>query len=401
MFSLRYIGSGDATGYGLAAAALVRALVETGADVVWEPLRVGRGVGPGLGYEPDSSGETGPCDLRRLCDGDRRCSVAVVHTVPEYYPYFVERERAAGTARIWGHTVWETDRLPAHWPALIDRLDGVIVPTEANRRVFRDGGVRVPIAVVPHLPTLSDRPASAADHAALARHLPDLGDRRVFYSIATWLERKGIAPMIEAFVAAFRRGDPVELVLKTTEYDLERTTRPTRRRPHPGPAPVAPQLARMVWRAALRHRRLPPRIRLLTATLGDGEMRALHEVGTCFVSLSRAEGWGLGAYEAAWLGKPAIVTGRGGPTAFLTPETAYFVDWTPAPVRPAVANGSYTPDQTWAEPDVGSAVAAMRAVFERPEDALARGARARLDVRERFRAETVARAFLAALETTE
>ncbi|RAI38086.1 glycosyltransferase family 4 protein [Rhodoplanes roseus] len=395
MTTLRYVGWSDRTGYGTAATELVRALDAAGVSVAWEPV-LSR---PGYLTVPAPERPVGSAwrDLERLRDLDRVCDRVVLHLVPEYYPALLARERARGDAPVWGCTVWETDRLPGHWPALLNRLDGVIVPTEWNREVFRASGVRVPIVVVPHVRPSFDGPASAEDRARLDARLPDLAGRRVFYTISTWLERKGIAPLIEAFTAAFRHSDPVALIVKTTADDLERTRPPRRKRPYPVALPVRPQLARMVRRATMRQWRRPPPIVLVTDDLSDGELRALHDRGDCYVSLSRGEGWGLGAFEAALLGKAVIVTGWGGYTAFVTPDTGYLVDWTLVPVRPAVPNASYTPDQSWAEPSVASAAAALRAVVESPDEAARRGARARTDLRVRFDARAVAAGLRAAL----
>lgn len=367
--ALRYVGLGDSSGYAVAAAALVRALSAAGARVMWEPLLPGGGLG--LGYAPAPSHEAGPEDLRALRDDAAASDAAIIHLVPEYYPHFLRRERDRGTRCVVGHTVWETDRLPAHWPALINQLDAVIVPTDWNRQVFRDSGVDVPIWVVPHLPRPARR-AATEDRARLLNRLPPLKGRRLFYTVATWLERKSIGPTIAAFAEAFSHDDAVAFILKTTPHDLERV------RHDPGhkdeSVPVLPQFEAMIGRAVLRHGRLPPPICLLTDDLPDGEIQALHEMGDCYVSLCRAEGWGLGAFEAASAGRPVIITGWGGPTAFLRPEAAYFVDWSPAPVQPGAPNRSYTPDQRWAEPDMTSAVAALRAVAANPTEAARRGA---------------------------
>ena len=366
--TLRYIGLGDGSGYAVAAAALVRALRDAGTTIAWEPMLPGGGLG--LGYAPAAAPDAGPADLWPLRDDTRACEDVIVHFVPEYYPHFIARERARGARRIVGHTVWETDRLPAHWPSLINQLDAVIVPTQWNLEVFRASGVHIPIWVVPHLPR-PQQPVTAEDRAALLRRLPGLAGRQVFYTVSTWLERKSIDPLISAFAEAFGPDDPVALVVKTTAHDLERV----RRDPgHEGESvTVQPQFEAMLGRAVLRHGRVPPPIRLLTDELSDGELQALHELGDCFVSLCRAEGWGLGAFEAALAARPVIITGWGGPTAFLAPDAAYFVDWTRAPVQPGEANGSYTPDQHWAEPDLASAVAALHAVAADPRDAARRG----------------------------
>jgi glycosyltransferase involved in cell wall biosynthesis len=390
--ALRYVGLGDTSGYAVAAAALVRALRDAGAAIAWEPLLPSGALG--LGYAPAASPDAGPADLRPLRDDARACGSVIVHFVPEYYPYFIERERARGARRIVGHTVWETDRLPAHWPALINRLDAVIVPTAWNSEVFRASGVHIPIWVVPHLPR-PHRPVTAQDRAGLLRRLPGLEGRQIFYTISTWLERKSIGPLVAAFAEAFAHDDPVALVIKTTPHDLERV----RRDPgHEGESvPVLPQFEAMIGRAVLRHGRLPPPIRLLTDELSDAALQALHEVGDCFVSLCRAEGWGLGAFEAALAGRPVVITGWGGPTAFLPPDAAYFVDWTRVPVRPGEANGSYTPDQHWAEPDPASAVAALRSVAADTGEAARRGRLVAQHIRRTIVPEAVAEALLGQL----
>jgi glycosyltransferase involved in cell wall biosynthesis len=391
--SIRYIGLADSTGYANAGHALVRALVGVGVDVTFEPLLPGSAIG--LGYAPAPPGNFGPADLWPLRDDARACDTVIVHFVPEYYPFFIARERARGARRIIGHAVWETDRLPKHWPDLINPLDGLIVATEWNREVFVASGVRAPIVVAPHLPSFAGRPADTADRAALRDRLPDLDGRYVFYAISTWLERKGLRPLIEAYAAAFAAQDRVALVVKTTAHDLERTEAAGRWRG--APLNARPQFEAILRDVEARTGAPPPPIHLLTDELSEGEIGALHEIGDCFVSLSRAEGWGLGAFEAAQRGKPVITTGWGGPLAFLSQETAYLVDWKLEPVRPGVPNPSYTPDQNWAEPNVAAAARAMREVAAAPDRAKARGDAAAKHVRDVFSAGKVVPALLADL----
>ena len=81
----------------------------------------------------------------------------VVHLVPEYYPLV---QGVLPDGPFVAHTVWETDRIPRHWPELLNATDLIVVPTEWNRDVFRAGGVRTPMAVVPHVvcePSEGDR----------------------------------------------------------------------------------------------------------------------------------------------------------------------------------------------------------------------------------------------------
>ena len=129
----------------------------------------------------------------------------VAHLVPEHYPFV--RDTVANGPLV-AHTVWETDRIPRHWPALLNDTDLVVVPTAWNRDVFVAGGVRPPIAVVPHV--VCD-PAPGDVGAPLK--LPD--DVLVFYSIGRWDLRKSMFHTVQAFLDAFTANDPVLLVVKT------------------------------------------------------------------------------------------------------------------------------------------------------------------------------------------
>ncbi len=76
-----------------------------------------------------------------------------------------------------------------------------------------------------------------------------------------------------------------------------------------------------------------PRIVLSTRGLDRAGIDALHAAGDCFVSLSRGEGWGLGAFDAGSHGHPIVVTGWGGTLDMLPTGYPYCVDYEPADDR--------------------------------------------------------------------
>lgn len=59
--------------------------------------------------------------------------------------------------------------------------------------------------------------------------------------------------------------------------------------------------------------------------LSDEDMGPLHLAGDAFISLTRGEGFGVGAFEAAAAGKPVIMTGWGGRLDFLPTEDVCLV----------------------------------------------------------------------------
>jgi glycosyltransferase involved in cell wall biosynthesis len=368
MISVAYIGLADETGYGVAARNLVSALRQAGASVHWVPMSLG--AGSGTGYQPVE-----PTALPAV-------SHVIIHTVPEHFPYWRRRVRAelGPDTRLWGHTVWETDALPAHWPPLLNAMDGIIVPCEWNYQVFSRCGVTVPVAVLPHVSQFS----GVAPPQAFAVD-PALDGRFLFYTVAMWNNRKAPWLALRAFLQSFRASDPVALLIKTSPEDWTAPLRSWRtgfRRRFPSVRPaVARELARFPN---------PPPVQLIDHRLDDPAMAGLHARGDCFVALPRGEGWGLGAYEAAWFGKPVLTTRHGGSLDFLADDCAYLVNHRLAPVARSEADGSYTTDQHWADPDLSHASALMRLIATDTVAARDRGRRLRDGVAARFSATEIA-----------
>jgi hypothetical protein len=108
----------------------------------------------------------------------------------------------------------------------------------------------------------------------------------------------------------------------------------------------------------------------------------LHTRGDCFVSLARAEGWHLGAFDACAYGNPVVMTGWGGQLAYLDPAASYHVAYDL--VRKAGRADSSRPDEHWAEPHLDHAVELLREIAADPAAARARAAPLRDHVRTEF-----------------
>jgi glycosyltransferase involved in cell wall biosynthesis len=141
------------------------------------------------------------------------------------------------------------------------------------------------------------------------------------------------------------------------------------------------------------------RVLALMEPLSDAEIQGLHARGDCYVSLTRAEGWGLGAYEAAFAGNPVVMTGHGGQLEFLPDTLAYLVDYQLIPAAMGGGPGAVFRSHRWAAPDLAHGAQLMREVFTHPEAARERGRRLQAFVREKFKAEKIVREMLMFLET--
>jgi glycosyltransferase involved in cell wall biosynthesis len=371
---IKYVSLHEASGYGNAARRYIRGLMKIGMPLTWTPMVPGKAWG--LGYQPFLGEMAADDDLYPICNRSIEYDTVILHTVPEYYPLWREREPGK---RIVGYTVWETTCIPNHWQALLNAVDLLLVPCVWNRDVFRECGVTTPIEVVPH---------ALQEKAASADALPwDVSERDfVFYTIGTWTARKAIPDIIRCYLNAFTSRDDALLVVKTSDKDFTQNRWMQYLR---GPWKIAQKIAESYSD--------PARMLLITDPLTEAEIACLHQRGDCFVSLSHSEGWGLGAFDAAGLGKPIVITGFGGHLEFLPSELAYLVDYRMAPVIDRQGSASYSRDQAWASPDLNHASRLLREVFTERNEALAKGRELSEHVWRRFHEEKVIRKLLEAL----
>lgn len=340
--SVHYLSHALVCGYGVAGRRLALALAGGGVELTWTPI-IFRPTDPLYPDQLPCEPALAPYRLVRT-----RPDVAVIHAVPELIPA-LEHLRPPGGALVC-HTVWEHDVLQPHWPALLNRCDGVIVPTAWNAAAFVAAGVTVPVGVVPHV--VAD---DGADDVWLGPAGLALGNGFVVHSIASWTPRKQPILAVEAFAQAFTPDDHAELVLKT-DREID-----------PGAiAPPGPPCRRRLtsWAiASVLHRNHPTaEVRLVHDLLDHAQVASLHRRSDCWLSLPHAEGWDLGAFDAAAAGTPVVTTASAGPLAYLDPTSPLLVPGT------ETAN-PHVPGTSWVEPDCDAAVDALRSVAANPSAA--------------------------------
>jgi len=128
---------------------------------------------------------------------------------------------------------------------------------------------------------------------------------------------------------------------------------------------------------------------LITELMPKARVDALIACFDVYLSLHRSEGFGYTLAEAMLLGVPVVATAYSGNMDFMTPENSYLVACREVIVRRQ--EGPFQVGTVWAEPDLDDAVAQCRRVFEMPDEARARAARARLDLEAIVSVDAVAR----------
>ena len=378
---IKYVSLADSAGYGIAARRYLLALSTTGIPLTWSPMV--HGMAWGLGYQPFEGRSIGDPELDSFCNLGIEYDTVILHLVPEYYPRWIRREQGK---KIVAYTVWETDKIPNHWPPLLNAVDGLMVPCNWNKEVFKECGVTTPIWVIPHICKARSEPINSQRRWGIR------SKDYLFYSINAWSERKANSKLIEAFLRAFTSGDKVTLLIKTGFRDGTRFK--------PGSfwryfqSLFLDNVPMRVY-ALRRKYPSPARIKLITRHLKDQDVRFIHQRGDCYVSLCRGEGWGLGAFDAAAAGNPVIMTGYGGQLDYLSPDLAYLVDFSLVPVRSRLY--SYTRDQNWAEASVEHAAQLMRRVFENQEIASTKGVQLKAVIDTNFNKSVIAKRLMGAL----
>jgi glycosyltransferase involved in cell wall biosynthesis len=176
-----------------------------------------------------------------------------------------------------------------------------------------------------------------------------------FHSV---MQRKNPHGLIEAFKRAFAPGEGPQLVIKSINGDAR------------------PRFLEQLKVATLDR----DDIFVVDEYLSAKEKTALMAGCDCYVSLHRSEGFGLTPAEAMSVGKPVIATGFSGTADYMNSANSYLVDYTMV----EVGEGSppYEAYGTWAAPNLDHAAALMRRVWENPQEASAKGERARRDIEE-------------------
>jgi glycosyltransferase involved in cell wall biosynthesis len=242
------------------------------------------------------------------------------------------------------------------------------------------GAVSVPVHLIPPPVVVSPSPdAQRSDFG-----LPDHRTIYLFsFNATSHYERKNPEAVVRAFQRAFGNGGGDGPLLVVKSQYLERY--PTLYR----------KLSRLVEQTGGV---------FISGVLTRQQMTDLLACADIYISLHRAEGFGLGMAEAMKLGKPVIGTNYSGNTDFMTPENSYPVDFKLRPITPD--DHYYQPDfetvyeagQLWAEPDIDQAADFMARLYEHPQLREHSGAQAARDIADLYAPEIIAQTIRKQLE---
>ena len=304
-------------GLGEAARAYAHALIAHGAELTL------RDVDPGPGHErQDRSLE--PCFLSPTSVAP---SLEFVFVNPDRLGELAGWDAAGDRLRVacW---FWELETLPAAWRPWIERMDAFIAPSGFIAQSL-GAATDKPVLLVP-------QPVERLPGVVMSK--ADFGlDEAAFVFLTmldlnSTLDRKNPEGAIMAFKRAFPPDSGgVRLLVKVSNG-----------RRHP----------------VLLHRLLAlaasdKRIIIRDAVLATPHAQALQAACDAYVSLHRAEGFGLALAEAMLAGKPVIATGWSGNMQFMDETNSCLVGYQLVPI--ARTSYPHAEGQRWAEPDLDDA----------------------------------------------
>lgn len=232
-----------------------------------------------------------------------------------------------------GYWYWEMPEFPDFWDFAFEQVDEIWVATQYTHAAISQKTDK-PVYLIP--PNVKVEAPNARTRAEF-----DLNDEEfVFFHMSDVLsmpDRKNPIDVVRAFKLAFDKhpAKPVRLLLKISNLEHQ------------------PELADEIYSAAENDQR----ISLIKGYLDREQLNSLMGSIDAYVSLHRAEGFGLPIAEAMAHGKVAIATYWSGNVDFMTAENSLPVSYELVELQEDV--GPYQTGQVWANPDINDAAEKM------------------------------------------
>jgi glycosyltransferase involved in cell wall biosynthesis len=255
-----------------------------------------------------------------------------------------------------GMLFWAVSRIPRAVRDVLSMLDEVWVPTTHVAHVV-ERAITIPVHTVPVPLEL------AASDSRSRAGFGVRDDQFVFmhsFDYHDGFRRQNPLAAIEAFRSTFGPGEGATLVLVCAGADSDQDAHG------------------QLLESAERH----PDVRVIDRDLTRLDGSSVKSLCDCYVSLHRAEAFGLELAEAMRCGKPVIATAYSGNLDFMDACNSLLVNHHMTPVGPGA--DPYPADAEWAEPDVEHAANLMRRTFEDQDAAQELGRRAASSIRQRY-----------------
>lgn len=255
-----------------------------------------------------------------------------------------------------GFWAWEMPRFPQEWFYAFNLYDEIWTPSSFCVEAISANSpipvVRIPHAINPAIPNITKSDAGLSK---------DKFNFLFIFDYTSTYERKNPVAVVRSFLQAFgtERKD-VQLIIKSSNAEFARDRQ------------------REVEKLA----RGAGNISFIDKVLSREKINALIYHCDCYVSLHRAEGFGLTLAEAMFYGKPVIATDYSANRDFMNSGNSFPVKYETIELKEDI--GFFRRGDTWAEADVRHASEMMKFVFENQQNAAEIGRKAAFTIQNEF-----------------
>lgn len=269
-----------------------------------------------------------------------RYNINIIHINPyEFcYSYFRVDKRMWENRYNIGFWLWELEYFPEEWGLAFKGVQEIWTPSEYISNNLRKV-TALPVKTMPYCVTAPFNDKYDRKYFALPDNCFLF---LIMYDSNSTMERKNPLGAVEAFKQAFKKDNiGVGLVIKINNCK---------------------EKDKIVLKEALEGY---SNIYFLTENLQKIQVNSLIKCVNVFVSLHRAEGFGLVMAESMLLGTAVIATDYSANTEFMNGEAACMVEYQLTSVKEK--NPIYPIGAKWAEPNVSEAAAYMKKLYEDPQ----------------------------------
>lgn len=234
--------------------------------------------------------------------------------------------------------LWELEEFPEEWVGCIDILDEIWTPSEFVSEALRKVTDKPVITIPYHVEAPTDEKYDRKYFSLPENKFLFL----MMYDSGSMMERKNPLGVLEAFKKAFSKDDQgVGLVIKLNgkkQEDIDKIT---------------------------EYLDGYTNVYFMTDILSKVEVNSLIADVDVFVSMHRAEGFGLVMAEAMLNRTPCIATNWSANTEFMNSSVACMLDYQLVSLQEDI--GPFKKGKRWADPDVDQAAEFMKKLFEDTE----------------------------------
>ena len=291
---------------------------------------------------------------------DIKYNTIIVHSTPDIWEQLIKNTSNINLIDklIIGRTVWEFEKLIPEWVDTINKsiVNIISVPTEWNKQIFINNGIKKPIIVEPHVHIDYPHKKTGLKHLltksliiSKQQDIVNLQDYYKFYCIGQLIPRKGISETIECFCNTFTYLDKVVLLVKT--FRLNYTDEEKEK------------CIQEIVNIASKYNHAP--IVFIKDELNYDEMMSIHDIGNCYFQLTKTEGFGLGIFDALNNNKKIVTTGFGGHVEYLGEDYENLVNFKFKNLEDTDSvffNFRLNSQYRWAEPDLNHAKKLLRKI---------------------------------------